>query len=301
MLHWRNPWAILALFAAVLLTLVPGPAAAQTQERDMFVSAVNRAGEPVASLGPADFVIQEDGRRREILRVRRATDLIDLAVLVDTSAAADQQVNDLRMALEAFIGRMREQSHIALIEYGDRPRVLTDYTRDAGLLKTGLGMVFSKPGSGAYVLEALVDTLNGRKKRDAERSAAVVVWLGGREFSTLGYDAVQSGLIAQGTALHVVTVSRGAASDAMTDEGRNRDRVFDTGSSLSGGSRRNVLSSMALKDALDKVATELLAQYRITYARPQTLIPPEKIDIRAARPDLTVRGTPVRVKAGPSK
>ena len=178
MLHRRNRWALMALSAVVLVTLAPAPAAAQAQERDMFVSVVDRAGQPVQGLEPRDFVIREDGRLREVLRVRRATDLIDLALLVDTSAAVSQQVNDLRMALEAFIGRMREQSKIALIEYGERPRVLTDYTQNASLLKDGLGLVFANPGSGAYVLEALVDTLNGRKKREAERSLGVARQVG---------------------------------------------------------------------------------------------------------------------------
>jgi hypothetical protein len=42
------------------------------------------------------------------------------------------------------------------------------------------------------------------------------------------------------------------------------------------------------------VATELTHQFRVTYARPQTLIPPEKITVASAKPGLTVRGTPMK-------
>lgn len=285
----------------VLGALLPAAAAAQSVERDIFVSALDRSNKPVPNLGPRDFAVREDGRSREVLKVRPATEPIDLAVLVDTSAAAGSQINDLRRGLEAFIARMRPQARIAVIEYGERPRVLTDYTSDATLLAQGIGRVFATPGSGAYTLDCLVETLNGLKKRDAERSAVLIVWLGGQEFSNRDDRTVLGQLAEQGPALHVVTVSRGTPPDAMTTDGRSRESVFDRGARESGGSRQNVLSSMAIKDVLDKIAADLLSQYRVTYARPQMLIPPEKIEVSATRGDVTARGTPARVKAKPLK
>jgi Ca-activated chloride channel family protein len=295
----RRMFPVLAL--AILGVLLPGRAFAQTLEREMFVSVFDRSNKPVSNLGPGDFAIREDGRLREILKVRPATDPIDLAVLVDTSAAAGAQVNDLRRGLESLVAQMLPHARIALVEFGQRPRVLTDYTSDATLLAKGIGRVFSVSGSGAYTLEALVETLNGMKKRDAERSAVVIVWMGGREFSNLDSRDVLKSLAEQGPALHVLTVSRGTPPDMMTVEGRNRESVFDSGTRASGGSRQNVLSSMAILDALNGIAAEMRSQYRVTYARPQTLIPPEKIDVRAIKPDLTARGTPIRVAANRPK
>jgi Ca-activated chloride channel family protein len=295
----RRMFPVLTL--AVLGALLPGRAAAQALERDIFVSVLDRSGKPVPNLGPRDFAIREDGRLREVLRVRRATEPIDLAVLVDTSAAAGSQISDLRQGLESLVAQMRPHAHISLVEFGERPRVLADYTSDAALLAQGIGRVFSTPGSGAYTLEAVVETLNGLEKREAERSAILVIWLGGAEFSNRDDRNVLEQLADQGPALHVVTVSRGTPPDAMTADGRSRESVFDRGTRASGGSRQNLLSSMAIKDTLDRIAAELLSQYRVTYARPQTLIPPEKIEVSATRTDLTARGTPVRVKANPPK
>ena len=290
---------LLALVALVLLT--PARTTAQSVERDIFVTVVDKSNTPVPNLGPADFAIKEDGRVREVLRVRHATDPIDLAILVDTSAAAAQQTNDLRQALEAFVGRMREHAHISIVEFGERPRVLVDYTNTQAQLDKGIGRIFSTPGSGAYVMEALSETLKGMAKRPAERTAIVMVWLGGREFSTLDDKHVEKLLAEQRTALHVLTVSVGSPADIMTDEGRNREMLFDGGTRMSGGSRQNVITQMAIKSALDKVATELLSQYRVTYARPDTLIPPEVIEVAATNPVLTARGTPARPTKIPAK
>jgi hypothetical protein len=108
-------------------------------------------------------------------------------------------------------------------------------------------------------------------------------------------------LAEHGAALHVLTVSRGTPADVMTIDGQSRESVFDRGTRASGGSRQNVLSSMGIKDALDRIAAELLSQYRVTYARPQTLIPPEKVEVSVTRSDLKARGTPARIKANPPK
>ena len=295
----RRMFPVLPL--ALLAAMLPAAAAAQALERDIFVSVLDRSDKPVSNLGPRDFAVREDGRLREVLKVRRATEPIDLAVLVDTSAAAGSQINDLRRGLESFIAQMRSQAQISLVEFGERPTVLAGYTNDAKVLAEGVGRIFSRPGAGAYTLDAVVETLNGLKTRDAARSAIVVIWLGGQEFSTRDDRSVTELLAEQGPALHVLTVSRGTPPDAMTTDGRSRESVFDRGARDSGGSRQNILSSMAIKDALDGIAADLLSQYRVTYARPQSLIPPEKIAVSVTGDNLTARGTPMHIKANPPK
>jgi len=47
---------------------------------------------------------------------------------------------------------------------------------------------------------------------------------------------------------------------------------------------------------MKQIANELTHQYRVTYARPDTLIPPEQVTIAAAKPGLTVRGVPMKVQ-----
>jgi hypothetical protein len=44
---------------------------------------------------------------------------------------------------------------------------------------------------------------------------------------------------------------------------------------------------------MKKLSAELLSEQRVVYARPDTLIPPERATVTAARPDLVVRGRAV--------
>ena len=96
--------------------------------------------------------------------------------------------------------------------------------------------------------------MKGLEKRKPERSAVVVVFAGGREFSTGLYQPLIDGLKARGTALHVLTVGSTTPPDMQTTEGRNRELLFDRGTSETGGRRQNVLSSMATADALETLA-----------------------------------------------
>ena len=58
----------------------------------MYVSALNDAGAPVPDLGPSDFIVREDNMAREVLRVEPAVEPMQIALLVDTSQAARNDI-----------------------------------------------------------------------------------------------------------------------------------------------------------------------------------------------------------------
>lgn len=80
-----------------------------------------------------------------------------LAVLVDTSQAMQPHVNHVRAALRQFVAQMQPTHEIALVEFGERPTVLTDYTNDPVRLQKGVERVFARSGTGAHVLDAIVE------------------------------------------------------------------------------------------------------------------------------------------------
>jgi len=65
-----------------------------------------------------------------------------------------------------------------------------------------------------------------------------------------------------------------------------------------GGRNDVIMTGSALTSRMKQIANELTHQYRVTYARPDTLIPPDQVTIAAAKPGagLTVRGTPMKVQ-----
>jgi hypothetical protein len=77
---------------------------------------------------------------------------------------------------------------------------------------------------------------------------------------------------------------------------KNRNIVIAEGTSLTGGRRDQVLAESGISDRLGQLADELTNQYLVSYSRPETLIPPEKLDVSVSKPGLTVRA-PKRIAA----
>lgn len=266
------------------------------RERAIYTSVVDKDGEPVTGLGAGDFVVREDGVQREVLRVTPATEPIDIALLVDNSQAATNDIRNIRDALIKFVQQMHEGNDLAIVGLADRPTIFQDYTRNTELLIAAIGRLFAQPGAGMTLLDALVEVSRGLERREATRAAIVPVLTDGAEFSNRHYRQVVDALKSGGAALHVVTI--GTFPTSMDDAIRNRASTLDEGPRVTGGQRLSVLSSMALETVLTRLGRELSNQYKVVYGRPESLLQPEAVTVTVNKPGLTARGTVERRKPG---
>ena len=292
----RSLVASLTLVLA-LAALSTAPHAAQSaREGVMFVSAVDRDGEPVVDLGPEAFQIKEDGVKREVLRVSRATEPLDLAVLVDNSAAASDDITFLRTGLAKFVTKMAPRNHVAVIALADRPTILVDYTDDAKRLSDAVGRLFAMSQSGMTVLDGIFETTRGLAKRETPRAVIVPVFTDGIEFTNRYSKDIVSALLDEDVALHMVTI--GQFYHAEDHSTRERSFLLDAGPRDSGGQRISLLSPHGLEDALQRLARELSSQYKVVYGRPESLIAPERAVVSSTRAGVTMRGARARGGSG---
>jgi hypothetical protein len=286
------------LAAAVVLLGVAAVAAtarlgAQAQQRALYVTALDKSGNPVAELQPSDVIVREDDVTREVLRIAPATEPMQIAILVDNSQAAERYIRDYRDALPAFVKALTADQQtsgkheIALIALAERPTILTDYTSDPARIQKAVDRVFSSSGSAVYFLDGIIEVSQGMTKRSAPRPVIVAIITEGPDLSERHYRQVLEPLQTAGAALHIVTLG---APRNMEDD---RNMVLDAGPKQSGGSFSTILLGTALNGRLTQLANEITHQFRVTYARPNRLIPPEKITVTSKRPDLVLRGTPV--------
>lgn len=291
------PLAALLLAASIAVGHAGASTVAQSGrpglEREMYVSVTDESGKPVQGVQPSDLVIREDGVVREVLRVRPATEPIDIALVVDNSTVMTDRILDLRRGLRAFVETIGDNHPIALVTVADRPTIARGYTLDRKALLESVDLVFAQPNSGTQLLEAIVEVVRGLEKRGARRSAVVIATGEGQEFTNLHYEPVLSALENSGAVLYAAIVEE--AGEEVTDEGgRYRSLVLDLGTAATGGRRAHLLTSMGLADELGRFAAELNSQYVVVYARPETLIPPEKIEVSARNSKWTARGMPVQ-------
>ncbi len=262
------------------------------REHTLYVSVVDKRDAPVDGLGPRDFVVREGGARREVLRASRAADPIDIALLVDTSAAMEPSLGFLRQALSRFVELMHRDNNIAIIGLAQRPTILADYTQNLDQLKAGIGKVFPQAGSGMTLLDALVEVPRGLDRRDTPRAALVAVITDGPEHGNADDGTALKAIQKAGASFHAVTV--GHFSSTMPDPERYRLIVLGNGTRRTGGRHDNLMAASGWPQALEDVARDLSSQYKVVYSRPESLIPPESVEVSLTRPGLSARATPAR-------
>ncbi|NQW03012.1 MAG: hypothetical protein HQ485_03195 [Acidobacteria bacterium] len=274
--------------------LASGPTRVQAVPRTVnqqriFVSVVDKEGVPTPTLTPDDLTIKEDGRSREVLTVEPATEAMQIALLVDTSAVTTTAIRDIRLGLKAFSVAIWEKSpdtQIALFSFGERPTLLADFSSSAVLLDRQINRLFATTGSGAYFIDAVIEAAAVLGKRGASRSVVVAyVDENGPEFSNRRSDYTFKAISAAHTSLWVVA-RQGFGSNASTPENIERAMVIGDVTTRSGGRSSTVLNGTAIPARLTDVAVQLLGQFAVTYGRPESLVPPDQLEVKLTNSDL---------------
>lgn len=257
----------------------------------------------------SDLRVRENNIDRDVLQVTRATELLDIALLVDTSHDAEGFIPDFRQGLRDFFRAVGDRHEIALIGFGQRPTTLVDYTRDTRRLEAGVARVYAQPGSGAYLMDGLIETSRGLRSRERSRREVVVITSEGRELSNrnavevidevrragIVVDAFVVGGTQQGVrpAFEAGTSERGVPP-APDQPAFERAVALADAIKRTGGRREDLVAAGALGAKLRELGARLNNQYRVIYDGPPSLTPPASIEIVTTRPDLRaqVMGTP---------
>ncbi len=288
------PAVCLATLCAAFLPVRPAAdaaAAAQANQRSLTVGILDRSHAPVTEVTVADLIVREDGVAREIVRVAPAPPPTEIVLLIDDSQAAERAVRDLREALTKFVETMADLTPppaIRLATFGDRPTVAVDFNPAFSAVSRGIDRLFARPGAGAQFLESIHETTDALRRRKAQRPVIVgFVIEAGPEFGNYTHPQIRDMLRGANASLWtlVLTVPGGGPS---SDAARERDIVLGDITRESGGHNEEVLAIQNLPDAFTKLAAQLTSRWEVTYGRPDTLIPPTRLEVQARSTDMRV-------------
>jgi VWFA-related protein len=132
------------------------------------VSVRNNFGKLPADLRLTDFIVTEDGNRRQVNAVMRTP--ANLLFIIDTSGESVlKNVNINRDLALKMIEALGAEDRAAIITYGDKIDLLSAWTSDKGALRQALNWKF-KPGLQAdlynsilYATEEVLPKVSGRR------------------------------------------------------------------------------------------------------------------------------------------
>jgi hypothetical protein len=281
---------IAIVLAAVLAAATPGVTWEATTERTVYVAAIDDKRAPVADLAPADFVVKEGGKEREVVKAERATVPMRLALAVEERLTRDTAV---RTAIFEFMKRVSGSAEIALITVGLRNTVVVDYTTKPELLVEGINQFTLNPAQESAVADGVLDLADRFIAAKPARPVIVLMALSGGQVGVdprLVLDKVRQ----SGATMHAVTLAGGGPAGAGMDVGvlagnSGREQVLGDGTKQSGGRRLDVTSTGAMPKAMLQIANELLAQYAITYSLPDGVKPDRRFSVSVKRRGVTLR------------
>ena len=264
-----------------------GPAAPIV--RTVFVSVVDKDLQPVPGLTAADFEIKEGGQTREITSVALPTTRMRIALMVEESITADSSV---RMGLFEFAKRVLPQGDISLITIGLKNTTLTPHTSDINAVVAALnGLSLRQNPLGEHLAEGIFEQAKVFQKQIPERPVMVVVGLETLQASAERPERVLSELRLSRATLYAVTLSVGQQIAKVGDMAdlAERGMIVGEGTRLSGGQRFEATTTPGIPRALQRVASELLAQYQITYVLPEGVKMSDRLSVALKKKGPTLR------------
>jgi hypothetical protein len=202
-------------------------------------------------------------------------------------------IAELRRGLRALVVAGQQSTPvpaIGLMTVGDRPTRVVTHSSDAETLAAAVDRLFSKPGSGALLLDGIVEEAQALRRLDAARPVIIAFSAdASAEFSTATRGRVETALRDAGASLWTIT-AQGAAVNPVEDsqERRERAQVIVDVAGASGGLHANVLSNQGIEEAMTRMVTSIGARYDVTYGRPESLVPPDELEVEVGRPDVRV-------------
>jgi hypothetical protein len=288
------PLALASALAIGVVAAVAVPAAGPTT-RTVYVTVVNDQGTAVPGLTPADFVVKEGGKEREIAAVAPASEKMRLALMVEQPLAG---LSGVRIGLAEFVARISPSADIGLFLVHQRSEKLVDFTPSANAMVNGIrNLPLGTVRATTAAPEAVGEVAKLFEKEKPARP--VMVFAAIEHAQEADAPSILSQLAKSKAQFWAVAIQ--AAGAAQTSGGvqgladsAGRAQVLGDGSKQSGGRRVEVMMVDGFQRGLQQVADDLSSQYLITYTLPDGVRPSDRIDVSLKKPGATLRA-PSRV------
>lgn len=291
---------------SLVASRAPGEVVTEVTPQVMRVNAsvTDRNGRAIPGMRDADFSVYEDGNRRNIVNVTPANEPFNLVLLLDVSGSVEERIDFIRKAARDFLRTASPQDRISIISFHDDIKIISEFTKDRGLLSQKLDELDAGGATALYdaLGYTLVQTL---KPLRGERTAVVVMSDGDDNKSFVPFPAILEAIIESGALIYPLYVPSGLIPESSVptpsvtvDPMRTKyltitTRAAEEGAKLaqvSGGVFYSIKRLEDLQKAYDDIVAQMRTAYTITYN--SNASSHRRVLVRANRDGASVRLSP---------
>jgi len=226
------------------------------------VTVTDSEGRLVATLGPDEFTISEDGIPQPIVHFSKERVPVSVCLALDMSDSMfGRRIDDARTALIEFLDHLlAPEDETALVLFNHQPIVAATWTTDRARIRARLLDI--NPGGGTAIYDAVKATLPLFHQRRHPRAAVVVVSDGADTASDTTALQLRAELLRSDAFVYAIAID---APDARPSA-RVNPWALQEMTAPSGGSTQVISSTDDLGPATAHIADELNHQYMIGYS-----------------------------------
>jgi Ca-activated chloride channel homolog len=230
----------------------------------------------VTGLGKSAFRLFEDGVEQEIAQFSSQDAPTSIGIVFDASASMGEKLDQSRQALAHFFKTAKPEDEFFLIQFSDRPELISGFTTNTEEIQNKLTFSLSDKRA---LLDAIYMAMFQMKKAKNPRKALMVISGGGDNNSR--YTPTEIGILLRETDLQVYTIG---VSDVLASTDHLAQLAEQTGGRHFAGR-----DSAQLPDVVAKIGVELRNLYVLGY-KPSNTTPDGKY--REVQVKVQARGLP---------
>jgi VWFA-related protein len=257
---------------AVAVTSLPA-ASQQVRDDRPFKSGVeiisiaatvtDAEGHIVRDLPREAFEVFEDGEKQTITQFTNERVPVGLGLLLDASDSMyGTRIKDARIAADRFLFDLLDPTdEFFVFAFNHKPRALTAWGRDRGLVQRALAAI--QPSGGTAMYDTLLAAMPVIAARARQRAAILVVSDGADTASDGSLRDVRTALLRSDAFVYAIAID---PADRQAINTRVNVQALREMTAESGGHTEVVQSTAELADATARIAEELNSQYVLGYS-----------------------------------
>lgn len=228
---------------------------------NVFVTATDARGAPVATLQKENFRLKEDGKEQKIAVFDRESALpLSIVLAVDTSLSTRKDLPLEQASAHKFVHTiLRPQDGLSLYKFSEEVNEVVPFTSDLKKIDAGIDRI--RNGSATALYDAVFLGANALGRRQG-RKVMVVITDGGDTVSQVDYKAaLRSAQEAEALVYSIIIVPIEASAGRDTGGEHALIQISED----TGGKYYYASSLPQLDEAFRKISDELRTQYLLAY------------------------------------